>query len=298
MPVVCLGEAIVDLVGETPARSVEQAAPFVPHSGGATANVAVSAARHGGRPLLAGGAGDDAWGRWLRDRLAAEGVGLDLFGLVPGLATPVAFTAIAEDGEPAYAVYGDGIAATLRTLAGRIEPAVRRAGALFFGSNTLVGAAERDLTLAARAAALTAGHPVIVDPNLRLHRWASLDAWAEIVREALRGAFLVKANREEAALLTGEEDPVRAADALVADGATLVVVTVGRDGALVRGAVQAEAPGEVVDVVSTMGAGDAFAGVLLARLEQAGWDPAAMSGALPDAVHAAARVCRGRGALG
>jgi fructokinase len=297
MPVVCLGEAIVDLVGETPARSVEHAAPFVPHFGGATANVAVSAARHGGRPLLAGGAGDDAWGRWLRDRLAAEGVGLELFGLVPGLSTPVAFAAIGEDGEPSYAIYGDGIAATVRTLAGRIEPAVRQADGLFFGSNTLVGDAERELTLAARDVALAAGHPVVVDPNLRLHRWASLEAWAAVVREALRGAFLVKANREEASLLTGEEDPARAAEALVGGGVRVAVVTLGPGGALVRGAVEAEAPGEAVEVVSTVGAGDALSGVLLARLEQAGWDPASIAAALPDAVHAAAMACGARGAL-
>ena len=43
-----------------------------PHQGGVSANVAVTAARAGASVALAGGAGDDAWGAWLHDRLEAE----------------------------------------------------------------------------------------------------------------------------------------------------------------------------------------------------------------------------------
>src|SRR5581483_220982 len=70
----CLGEALVDLICEQPIDSLAQAGAFVPHFGGAAANVAVMAARAGAKITLAGGAGDDAWGHWLRDRLVAEGV--------------------------------------------------------------------------------------------------------------------------------------------------------------------------------------------------------------------------------
>jgi len=40
----------------------------VPSPGGVTANVAATAARHGGSVALAGGVGDDRWGAWLHDR--------------------------------------------------------------------------------------------------------------------------------------------------------------------------------------------------------------------------------------
>jgi len=64
----CLGEALVDLICEYPVSDLADAHAFVPHFGGAVANVAVVAARAGASVALAGGAGDDAWGRWLRDR--------------------------------------------------------------------------------------------------------------------------------------------------------------------------------------------------------------------------------------
>ena len=55
-----------------------------PSFGGALANVAVAAAREGAEVELAGGVGDDPWGDWLRERLAAEGVGLRWFSSVRG----------------------------------------------------------------------------------------------------------------------------------------------------------------------------------------------------------------------
>ena len=69
MSVLFLGEAIVDLVCEQPVREVTDAPAFVPHCGGAIANAALVAARYGADVGLAGGVGEDAWGRWLEERL-------------------------------------------------------------------------------------------------------------------------------------------------------------------------------------------------------------------------------------
>src|SRR4051794_6846239 len=184
----------------------------------------MAAAGEGAEVALAGGAGQDAWGEWLRDRLAAGGVGLDWFELVEGCATPVAFIAIGTEGEATYQIYGEGIAATIAAVEGVLGQAVESSQALFFSSNTLVGEVEARLTMEARRVALELGLPVIFDPNLRLHRWQTAAAAAAAANACVPGALLVRANREEAALMTGEEDPEQAADALVKTGARLVVV--------------------------------------------------------------------------
>jgi sugar/nucleoside kinase (ribokinase family) len=57
--IVCLGEALVDLICERPVTSFAKADSFAPHFGGALANVA--AGRAGADAALAGGAGDDEW---------------------------------------------------------------------------------------------------------------------------------------------------------------------------------------------------------------------------------------------
>jgi fructokinase len=295
--VLCLGEAIVDLICERPVRVVAEADHFVPRFGGATANVAVAAARHGASVALAGGAGEDAWGHWLHDRLTGEGVETRWFSLVPGLQTPLAFVTVAPDGEPSFQIYGDGIEATIKAVESHIEEAVAGSDGLFFGSNTLVGESERALTMAARDAALERDLPIVFDPNLRLARWPDRDAAVAAARACLPGAFLVKLNRAEAARLTGAPDPEAAARDILAAGARLVVVTLGADGAMLRGELHADAPGVPVRVVSTVGAGDALAGVLLARLALAGFYPPAAAAALGEAVAFAAKVCEHWGAV-
>lgn len=299
MPTLCLGEALVDLVCETPVDALAQAPAFVPHFGGATANVAVTAARHGAAVQLAGGCGDDPWGAWLRDRLAAEGVGLDHFRLVPGTATPVAFVTVDARAQPSFLIHGDAIGAGVQAIADELPAAVQDADALFLASNTLVGATERELTMAARDRALELGRPVVFDPNLRLHRWESTAHAVEAARACVRGAFLVKCNAEEGYLLTGERDPARAAEGLLAGGARHAVVTRGSDGALLRGGgLRLDVPGVPARPVDTTGAGDALVGVLLARLAASGFYPPAMAAALPEAVAYAARATERWGAVG
>lgn len=293
----CLGEALVDLICERPLTSLADADAFVPRFGGATANVAVTAARRGARVALAGGAGDDVWGRWLRDRLAAEGVETAYFSLVPGSPTPVALVAIDGRGEASYQIYGETIATVVHALRDRVQEAVAESGAVFFGSNTLVGEAEREVTMQARAAALELGRPVLFDPNVRLHRWRSAADAAATANACVPGAFLVRCNRAEAELLTGEPDPERAASALVKAGARLVIVTLGADGAILRGELRATVPGVPATVLSTVGAGDVLTGVLLARLALSGYYPPAVAAGLRDAVAAGARACERWSAL-
>ena len=289
--VLCLGEAIVDLVCEREIESFAAADCFRSHLGGALANVAVACRRAGAEAALIGGAGDDPWGRWLRDALANEGVGVRWFGLAPGAPTAIALVTFDGGGEPAFQVYGEGIGAAMELATDWLEPAAAAGSALVFGSNTLVSEPERSLTLRARRLALEAGLPVLFDPNLRPTRWAELDAALRACRELADGAFCVRANREEARLLTGEDEPGAAAEALCGLGAHLAVVTLGPDGALVRGAASGEAPGLEVEVVSTLGAGDAFMGALAARLAQLGWDSARAGEALPAAIEASAAAC-------
>jgi sugar/nucleoside kinase (ribokinase family) len=296
MAVLTLGEALVDLICQRPVRDVADVDAFVPHFGGATANVAVNAVRAGGRAALLGGAGDDWWGGWLLAALEREGVDTRAFSLDAGGRTPLAFAVIGEDGDATYAFYGDSLGAGVARAGARLEAALEGAGGLFFGGNTLVEPDERAVTLRAAALARESGARVCFDPNLRLNRWASEREALEVTRTCVEGAFLVKANREEAQRLTGKADPAAAAETLAAAGPTLAVVTLGAEGALVRGAQSLDVPGAPARLVSTVGAGDALMGVLLAHLDRSDWEPD-LAAALPEAVRTAARVTESWGAV-
>lgn len=295
----CLGEALVDLIGEAPAPSVGAVDRFEPHFGGATANVAVFAARAGARISLAGAAGEDRWGRWLRERLVAERVDAAHFPLVQGLGTQLAFVCVDDHGKPTYELYGELDEPLAGALGARIETAVDGAAGLFISSNTLAGAGERALTMRARERALAQSRPVVFDCNLGLHRWSSRADAAASANACVPGALMVRANRAEAELLTGETDPERAALALRKAGAELVVLTLGLGGAILRGAtgLRVDVAAAPARVICTIGAGDALTGTLLARLALSDFYPAAAAAALDEAVAVAAAACERWGAL-
>ena len=231
----CLGEALVDMIGEAPAPSVSAVERFEPHFGGATANVAVFAARTGAQVSLAGAAGEDRWGRWLasvwRPKRSTRPISRSSRASTPSWhscrSTSMASRPTSSTGEL--------VEPLVDALHGRIDEAVDASAGLFISSNTLAGAGERALTMRARERALERSRPVVFDCNLRLHRWSSRADAAASANACIPGAMMVRANRDEAEVLTGESDPERAAMALRKAGAELVVITLGSGGAILRG---------------------------------------------------------------
>jgi fructokinase len=296
----CFGDAIVDLICPAPAASYDEASRFVPSPGGVVANIAMTAARHGGEVSFAGGAGADRWGAWLHERLAAAGVDLRWFDLAEAHRTAVAFSTVDAQGEPSWDLYGDGVAASLSALDGLLPGAVEATDALLLTSNTLADRDAEQLTMDARERALELGRPVVFDPSIRLHRWRNGPSGAAAACNAcVPDAFLVKCNALEARIMTGEGQPEAAAASLLAAGAQHVIVTLGSGGAILRAKgmradVRAPRPARVL---STIGAGDVFLGVVVAQLGLTDYYPSVLAAALPAAAEQAARACERWGAL-
>src|SRR2546421_10920705 len=123
-PTLCLGEALIDVVAEQRGGQLPEVSRFSPHFGGVTANIAVVASRLGARMALAGGAGDDVWGRWLRARLERERVDVSSFELLPQAETLLAFVSLDERGEPSYSLRGDAVGTVVAALGDRVGDAV------------------------------------------------------------------------------------------------------------------------------------------------------------------------------
>ncbi len=296
-PILFVGETLVDLICHRPVATWAEADSFTPHCGGAATNAAIVAARCGAAVALAGGVGDDQWGRWLEERLLEEQVDLRWWSRMPGRETAVAFVVVDTEASPDFLIYGRGIGAAIETLEPHLEQTLASCAALVLGSNTFVGETERRISFRARDLALAGGKPVLVDLNLRLHRWTNAESALEVVRALCDGAVLVKVNREEARLLTGDEEPEAGAEAICALGSRLAVVTLGAGGAIVRGAASRDVEGISASVVDTTGAGDAVTGVLAAALARGGFRPESAARALPLAVEVAARSAEGFGAI-
>lgn len=255
--VLVVGEALTDVVTTVDGNHRE-------HPGGSPANVAVTLGRLGHRPRFATSIGHDDRGRRLRDWLGESGVELTA-GSVGSGPTSVAASRLGPDGAAAY------------EFALTWAPDLPRAGTaclVHVGSiGTLLEPGAGDVVRLVEEARATA--TVTYDPNLRPSICPDRAAVRRRVERLVQLADVVKASDEDLAwLYPGEafEDVLRS---WAHGGPAVVVGTRGADGALLLARDLAlDVPGRQVDVVDTIGAGDAFMGGLIHGLVTAGLDGA------------------------
>jgi 2-dehydro-3-deoxygluconokinase len=135
-----------------------------------------------------------------------------------------------------------------------------------------------------------AGLTISFDVNHRSRLWSGESATPEYRKLAARCDVLF-AGLDEAALLVGDQasDPWQTVDALAELGPSIVALKLGEHGALARsGSERARMDAVPVDVVDTVGAGDAFVAGYLAELVQG----RSVAECLATAVRSGAAVCR------
>lgn len=265
--VICLGEALIDFVSTAPVASVADAPSFVPAPGGSPANSAVALARLGVPTGFIGKVGDDPFGRRLGQIIAENGVETSRLRYDPSARTALAFVALDEVGHPDFVFFRHPSADMLLSESDLDQAYVAGARVLHTGSIILASEPSRSTTIAAMRLAKASGCLVSLDPNVRLSLWRDADELREVLLPLCALADVVKLSEEDLGVLLGDADAERGADALLARGARLVVVTRGKDGCLGKTAsLTLRLPGHVVPVVETTGAGDAFLAGLLAGL--------------------------------
>ena len=103
--VVCFGDLLIDFVPTVTGTGLADAPAFVKAPGGAAANVAVGLARLGVPSAFMGKVGDDPFGHFLADTLAAEGVDVTPLRFEPRARTALAFVSLRADGEREFMFY-------------------------------------------------------------------------------------------------------------------------------------------------------------------------------------------------
>lgn len=256
-----LGEALIEFNQTRPGQP-----DYLQGFGGDTCNAVIAAVRQGVRGAYLTRVGGDAFGQQIVDLLRAENV--DTAGVVvdPDTYTGMYFVQHGPDGHVFSYLRSDSAAA-------RMKPAMLAHGLVeqsrflhVSGISLAISAVACDTVFAAIARAKAAGTQVSLDSNLRLRLWP-LDRARAILRETLCQADLFLPSMDDMRHLTGHEDPYKTLDWIRQAGAQgVVVLKLGKEGAVLDdGASRTLVPGRVVKAVDATGAGDCFAGSLLAR---------------------------------
>jgi fructokinase len=254
--VVVTGEALVDLV-------LARDGSVDGHPGGGPFNVARTIGRLEQPVAYLGRISTDGFGARLRRELAGDGVGLDAV-VATDEPTTLALAELDEAGAAKYHFYAAGTSAPGLTLQAAGAALPGDVGIFYLGTLGLVFE-PMATTLEALVERLPAETLVALDPNCRPTVIDDPAAFRGRLQRLLARTDVVKASEEDLAWLDPGTAPADAARALLAREGAVALVTLGGEGALVvtaDGAVEVSAP--PVQVVDTIGAGDAFMGAYLA----------------------------------
>ncbi|MFJ9831938.1 carbohydrate kinase [Streptomyces sp. NPDC101169] len=249
--IVVAGEALIDLVPRGPGALAD----LKPALGGGPYNTAVALGRLGSPTAFCSRASRDPFGEALLDGLRRAGVEVSDVQRGPE-PTTLAVATVDTDGSAAYSFYVDGTADRLFTAPAALPAGTR---AVSFGTCSLVlepgaSAYEKLMREAAAQGLFTA-----LDPNIRTGLIPDADAYRARFRGWLPSVTLLKLSAEDAEWLGGTPREWLAA------GPSAVVVTRGGEGltAHTRDGAEYSVPGEKVEVVDTIGAGDTVNAALL-----------------------------------
>jgi fructokinase len=264
LDVVCLGEILIDFVPSPALSPLGKARYLRIAPGGAPANVAVALRRLGLSSGFIGKAGDDPFGRFLRDVLTKQKLDLSLFELTAEALTRLAFVTNDSNEQQRFIFYGDPGADVLLQSREIEENYLQRARIFHFGSISLIQEPARSATVAAVRLARKNGLIVSFDPNLRPALWPSLKQARQEILKAVSYCHILKVNESEWEFLFPGKRSEECFSTLRRKGIKLAAITLGPEGAILashKSYVKVSSPR--VRAVDTTGAGDGFVAGLL-----------------------------------
>lgn len=263
--ITAVGEILIDL---TQSGVNELGIPvFAANPGGAPANLAVAAARLGAKSAFIGKVGTDSFGTFLRSTLIDNNV--DVTGMITDETsrTTLAVVALDKTGERTFSFYRDPSADVNLRSEEIADAQLKNTKFLHFGSVSLTTDPARTATLHAARTAKAFGAAISYDPNYRASLWSDGATAVARMLEPLEMVDVLKVSDEELPLLTGTADLEKGSQILADKGISLVLVTLGPNGAFYRfGSHTGHVPGIKVKVGDTNGAGDTFFGAALSQL--------------------------------
>ena len=263
---IAIGEPLIEL------NQPSAGAPYVQGFGGDTSNAMIAAARLGADAAYFSAVGADQFGQALAELWMREGVDASRVIVSGGAHTGLYFVTHGPDGHM-FSYMRAGSAASRIGEADLPVDRIKDTKILHAsGISQAISSSAADAVFAAIDVAHGAGRLVSYDPNLRLKLWPLRRARA-IIHEAMRATDIALPGLDDAEALTGLTDPDAIADFYLRLGARVVIVKLGKNGALAATPERREPiAARKVKAVDATGAGDCFDGSFLAEYVRTG-DP-------------------------
>ncbi len=263
--VLAMGRSCIDLYAHQTGVPITGVKSFDAYVGGCPTNVAVGSSRLGLRSALLTAVGDDQVADHVLHFLRGEGVETRFIPRKEGRRTSAVIGTIRPPDNFPLTFYRDNCADDALTIDDAEQAPIAESRAIFVTGTGLSRETSRTATLWAAEKSRRAGTTVILDIDYRAAAWPDMRAFGVAVRTLARLADLVIGTEQEVVAAGGETVVDAAAQRLLDLGPGAIVLKRGAAGATIwrdRGRAVDVQP-FAVEILNTLGSGDAFASALL-----------------------------------
>lgn len=259
MDIVAIGEPLMELSESTDGQ-------YTSGFGGDTSNFIIAASRQGATVSYQTAVGDDTFGTKFLQLWTREKVNTDFVKVDSNNHTGLYFISYGDQGHE-FTYHREGSAASYLSEKDIREEVFKELRYLHIsGITQAISNSACDAVFKALKFAHKNDVTVTYDPNLRLKLW-SLERARAIIHSTLPYVDIFLPSLDDVTHLTGLEDPHKIIDYYLDMGVKMVVLKVGKQGAIVATKEgRTHIPGFSVNTVDATGAGDTFDGAFVARL--------------------------------
>ncbi|MGG3640172.1 sugar kinase [Bacillus gobiensis] len=271
LDVITFGEAMAMFIADEPG-SLHKVKQFTRELAGAETNVAIGLARLGLKSGWVSKVGEDAFGRFIIDRLQEEHVDIGNVEVDHRFQTGFQLKSKVIKGDPEVQYFRKNSAARHLNKKDFNSAYFQSASHLHMtGIPLAISLHAREYAEHALEFMSSSGKTVTFDPNLRPSLWNTEDEMITVINKAAFAANYVMPGLTEGEILTGYKNPKDIAAFYLDRGVDLVIVKLGEEGAYYQSnSEEGIVSGfKVPEVIDTVGAGDGFAvGVISGLLKR------------------------------
>ncbi|MBB6634598.1 carbohydrate kinase family protein [Cohnella thailandensis] len=249
-----VGELLVDMISDE-YDDTFMSNGYTKYPGGSPSNIAINAKKLGIRSQIAACVGNDGFGDYLLEWLSRDGLSTHFVQRADESTSMVVVTRSRATPIPIF-YRGADYKLSYSPL---LEGALLNSKAMHFSCWPLSRVPSRQTIERAIDIAKAHGVKIGFDPNYHRMIWQKGEDGVSYVKSILSKADFVKPSEDDAERLFGQDTPTNQLEKFLELGAKLVILTLGKDGALVsNGKETKEFATMASEVADTTGAGDAF----------------------------------------
>lgn len=291
-----MGRSSIDLYSDDIGAPFVDITRFAAFVGGSPTNISVGVKRLGLNSALLTAVGDDLVGDFILNFLNKEGVATEFIPRKPGFRSSAVLLGIEPPNRFPLVYYRENCADMQMTIDDVWRAPIRDTKVFQFAGTNLYAEPCRSATMMAAGIARNVGAEVVLDVDFRPDQWHDVRAFGIAIRAVLKDVDIVIATDDElnAAMLVLNEqmtlthsqvsdarvsgDAEASIRAVMQHGPKAVVRKRGLDGSRVylQDGTTIDADAFPVEVLNTLGAGDAYAaGFLYGHVNGWGWHKSA-----------------------